>query len=304
MGAPSGRGAGAGERRSGVQRILVATDLSSRSEPAVRRAAMLAQQHAAEFLVLHVVDEDQPAVLAEPAARHARALLEEQVRAFGASAPERVEVRVVAGDPFAGILEAAAMGSAELVVMGAHRRRLVGEIFTGTTLERVVRMGSRPVLTVSRRPAQPYSRVIAAVDFSAPAAHALRALLALRLGERAAITVLHAFEPLAKTRMASAGVAEATLRRHTEQAAQAARKALAELLAALEPREQPLGRLVEEGLPAEVIRRVAEREGADLVVIGTRGHTGLKRLLLGSVADALLRELACDVLAVPPPVPG
>jgi nucleotide-binding universal stress UspA family protein len=58
--------------------------------------------------------------------------------------------------------------------------------------------------------------------------------------------------------------------------------------------EHPL--VVQEGDPVQVIRRAAARLDADLI-IGTRGHTGPKRVLLGSVADEPLRSLECDVLA-------
>ena len=56
--------------------------------------------------------------------------------------------------------------------------------------------------------------------------------------------------------------------------------------------------MVEEGAPVEVIGRAVTRTDAELAVIGTRGHTGLKRVLLGSIADDALRTLECDVLAV------
>ena len=51
---------------------------------------------------------------------------------------------VVAGDPFDGILRAAASRGADLVVMGAHRKQLLRDILVGTTIERVIRTGPDP----------------------------------------------------------------------------------------------------------------------------------------------------------------
>ena len=58
---------------------------------------------------------------------------------------------------------------------------------------------------------------------------------------------------------------------------------------------------VETGVAWEEILRVARDEQADLIVIGTHGRTGLNRLLLGSVAERVLREAWCPVLTVRPP---
>src|SRR5262245_5585112 len=57
-------------------------------------------------------------------------------------------------------------------------------------------------------------------------------------------------------------------------------------------------RRVEEGHAAEATLRVAKEEHADLVVMGTHGRTGLGRLLMGSVAERVLREAECPVLTV------
>jgi nucleotide-binding universal stress UspA family protein len=66
------------------------------------------------------------------------------------------------------------------VVMGEHRKRLLRDVFVGTTIERVMRIGHRPVLMASGPAEWTYRRVLAAVDTSESAAYALRT--AQRLG--------------------------------------------------------------------------------------------------------------------------
>ena len=58
-----------------------------------------------------------------------------------------------------------------------------------------------------------------------------------------------------------------------------------------------------EGDPAEEILRVAREIAADLIVMGTHGRTGLRRLLMGSVAERVVRGAACPVLTVRTPFP-
>jgi len=56
------------------------------------------------------------------------------------------------------------------------------------------------------------------------------------------------------------------------------------------------------GNPAEEIVQVAKDEGVELIVMGTHGRTGLGRLLMGSVAEAVVRRAPCPVLTLKPPV--
>ena len=55
-------------------------------------------------------------------------------------------------------------------------------------------------------------------------------------------------------------------------------------------------RRLEDGDPAEMILRMAEEEGADVIVLGTHGRSALGKLLLGSVADKVVRRAPCPVL--------
>ena len=61
--------------------------------------------------------------------------------------------------------------------------------------------------------------------------------------------------------------------------------------------------VVRVGLPWEEIVRLAAEEHADMIVMGTQGRTGLDRLLLGSVAERVIRRAPCPVLTVPPDIP-
>lgn len=58
-----------------------------------------------------------------------------------------------------------------------------------------------------------------------------------------------------------------------------------------------------EGSAADETLRVADDMKCDLIVLGTHGHTGLKRLLLGSVAEHVIRKAHCPVLAMKGPLP-
>ena len=59
-----------------------------------------------------------------------------------------------------------------------------------------------------------------------------------------------------------------------------------------------------EGDAADQILKVARAEGVDLIVLGTHGHTGVARLLMGSVAESVLRKAPCPVLTVRSPFPA
>ena len=78
------------------------------------------------------------------------------------------------GDPFDGILRTARTLKADLIVMGAHRKQLLRDIFVGTTIERVIRTGPYPVLMVNNEVQPPYRTALAAVDMSEASANAIR----------------------------------------------------------------------------------------------------------------------------------
>src|SRR5512138_3305550 len=131
-------------------RIVAATDFSTRSNRALRQAGLLAAARKDnELHVLHVVDDDQPDELVSLEKREAERVLTEQVASMPELQGTNARSLVIAGDPFDGILRVAQQVSADLVVMGSHRKQLLLDTFTGTTIERVIRKGHFPVLMVN-----------------------------------------------------------------------------------------------------------------------------------------------------------
>lgn len=280
--------------------ILAATDLSTRSHRALRRAGLVAQANDAELTLVHVVDEDQPAELVEIETREVERILDEQISAVAELRGVRCRPAVIAGDPFAGILRTAELMKVDLIVMGAHRKQLLRDIFVGTTIERVIRTGPCPVLMVNEEVERPYGTVLTAVDTSEPSAHAIRTAQRLRMIGDAHLTIIHAFFPLAKGKMSFAGLQRESI---DEYVASERLRATDELVAFLEANEfadQRWSRRIEEGRPFEVISRLVEAMKPDLLVIGTHGRSGIAKALLGSVTEEALRSLNVDILAVPP----
>jgi universal stress protein E len=282
-----------------MQRILAATDFSTRSQRSVRRAGLLARQTGAELTILHAVEDDQPTRLVELERKEAGKILDEQLNSVAELRGINCRFVVTAGDAFDAILRTAESTSADLVVMGSHRKKLLRYIFVGTTIERVVRTSLRPVLMVNTEAAHAYTRVLAAVDISDASARALQTARALHFLDNAHVTIAHAFEPLAKSAQFIAGVPR---ERITDYVAQEQLRASAELAAFLQLHglsDAAWSFRVEEDEPFQTISRVAAEMYPDLLVIGTHSRSGIAKILLGSVAEEVLRALEIDILVVP-----
>lgn len=291
--------------------IVAATDLSPRAEYALARAIRLAREHDARLTALTVVErvfsEEQradnivraifeaPGTVESEVMAGAESELRETIARLARGKPPAHDVRVRLGSAFGEILNAARETRADLVVLGAHGRRYLRGLLLGTTAARVARHGERPVLVVRRPAPRPYRRVIVATDFSE---HARRALHTARgLAPTAEMQLFHAYEIWYEYRLRTGITSDEVRRLHLDYE-DGARDKLAALAAdaGLEPAATPL--VVRYGYAGNLIAQAVAETRADLVVVGTRGLTGLGYALLGSVAEHVLRESPCDVLVV------
>jgi universal stress protein E len=280
--------------------ILAATDFSTRSNRALRQAGLLAQPGRAQLHIVHVVDDDQPEELVRLEKREAERVLNEQASSMPELSGVQAQLMVVTGDPFDGILKTAAEVNADLIVMGSHRKQLLLDIFVGTTIERVIRKGSFPVLMVNHEAQRKYDKVVAAVDMSDASANAVRVALSTGLISDKGATLLHAFVAVAQGKLSVAGTDQHSIDSYIASERQRALDEVAAFLVANDLRRIRWTLRVEEGGPGEVISRAVAQMHPDLLVMGTEGRSALRKLLIASVTDEALRSLNVDILAVPP----
>lgn len=257
-----------------MKRILVATDLSSRSELAVMRAAALAKARNAELTVLNVLDDDQPPVLIAPQRLAIANLLEVNGQALKERLGVESKAIVRVGDPVVVINAVAEEIGADLLVMGAHRHTPLRDLFIGTTLERVVRNAKIPVLRAAGAPEEEYRRVLLALDFSPTSTRAVQMAGQLGFLDAASLTALHAFEPFAKGMMRYSGIKEDRVEHYVDQEELKANVELRDYVAGLGLGREDIQLRVGEGLPINVIMTEVRRQAPQLTVLGTQGLGG------------------------------
>jgi universal stress protein A len=139
---------------------------------------------------------------------------------------------------------------------------------------------------------QTYKKIVAAVDFSGHTDAVIQRVLSLAQQYDAAMTVLHVVDYAWPTDVDYVLPPIDEIEGHLKKAARERLDSLLEVTGI--PAEE---RIVAVGRPKYEILRLAEQQGADLIVLGAHGHLGLAGLL-GSTTDGVLHRATCDVLVV------
>jgi nucleotide-binding universal stress UspA family protein len=302
------RSVSTGQPTAQLRALLVAVDFSPISDRVLGRVALLPLSGDARITLLHVVPsaiapEDQ-----RRAERDAEKALADEARHLAKSLPKGIQIEraVKVGSAFKEIAALASSAKAELIVMGRGGGRAIRDLFLGSTAERVLRQAKLPVLVVRLSARARYSRPAAALDFDQAAPEVVRLTARLLEPPRLRATVIHAFSPPYEN-LAYPSLPESAVQGRRREFQFKASRELADLLGAslakakVSPKDAPSWKLlVRHGSARTVIAKAAKQTASDLLVLGTQGHAGLAHVFLGTVAGDVLREVACDVLVVPP----
>ena len=284
-----------------LARILVGCDLSPPSDQALDRAIGIAERNGAKLILVHAQADDAPPteidrdalqqlgeVSAAVRAHEAVALAERmtQIQARG------IEVDLISriGPPEEVLSQAASDRAAELIVIGSHGHTGIARMLLGSVASATIRHATCDVL-VCRGPAprMPFQRPLVATDFSPVSAKVLQhAALVSEPG--ASFDVVHAWQ-LPTGSWGATLLGQARFPWSTGSLAD-------KLVADHQELGHPLHVELIQGPPASVITHAAERGSNDLIAVGAHGRRGVRRLLLGSVAESTIRHSPCSVLVV------
>jgi nucleotide-binding universal stress UspA family protein len=283
-----------------MKHIMVATDLSERSDCGLRRATLLARQWDVDITLVNVVDEDRPRRIVEEERREALSLLQDMAATLRTIDGVRCKVEVVLGEPSQAVIQVAAAMAPDLLVIGPHRRQLFRDVFIGTTAERTIRATPCPVLMVNAAPAAPYRHVLLTTDLSDGSRAAIASYVGLGIAGTVAHSILHVFDAPMLGLALPAAMDERDRQLYIEEERQKAALALETFRASTAAGHATPLLLYEQTTAKQEILSGAADVHADLIVLATHGKSGLQKLLRGSVTEQVLRDSAIDVLAIPP----
>lgn len=287
------------------KKILCPTDFSTGSQHALQVAVRLAASHGAELVLVHAWHMSLTAlagagetlfpadIIQQMIAEQERGLAAAHREAVKLGAP-RVSSRFLTGVPWDQIVETLSADPAfDLAVMGTHGRTGLGRVLLGSVTEKVVRHAPCSVLAV--RPhgeANVFKHILCPVDFSDDSRTALERAAELSAPTGAQITLLNVIEPP----VTYSG--EPPVSDYLGDIEKGSTQLLAEWASNLSSRlAVPVTTEIRIGnAGGQTLAYLHAHPELDLVVVGSHGRTGIRRALLGSVAEKIVRHAACPVL--------
>jgi nucleotide-binding universal stress UspA family protein len=295
-----------------VNRMLFPTDFSPTSDAALVPACNWARRLGAEIHLLHVIESLRPDLYAASLVMSDPSLVD---RTLAAKARQELDTRrrlardrgaTVTCESVEGlsaapaILDYAESHDVDLVAMSTHGRRGLRRFLLGSVTEEVVQRSSAPVLTLRGEntvfDAVPH-RILAAVDLSEHSAAAIVHAKELAALFHAELQLFHVLvrPPLP---VYYDGLAAPNLLPDLPLLTKEAESALEELYETSGGPAGPVSVHVAPGLAVEEILRFARVNSSDIIVVASHGLTGVSHLLLGSVAESVVRQSTCPVLTL------
>ena len=280
-----------------LEKVLLATDFGKSAQDALKMALFTAKTFDSEIVLLHVLPEIEDLPVDPDMLKDAVGVRFEKIQEDFAAEGVRVTQTVVAsGTPFEHIVQQADLHDANVIVMGAGDKKSREKFPLGITVERVVRRSSKPVWVVKKGQEPPVKKILCPVDFSDPSRRALRNAIHLARRFKAELTVLTVVQPL---RDFFLGLRKRATQKEQEVYTKRKQDRFDQFLKeGFDFHNVAWDRAIEQGKPNEEILRIARQSNCDLIVMGSVGLTDSPQILMGRVAEKVIREMPCSVVSV------
>jgi nucleotide-binding universal stress UspA family protein len=282
-------------------KILCPIDFSAGSEQALRIATRVAVESNAELVIAHAWYVPRPAFAGEfmfpghviqDMVDESQRQLDAAVKRAVAAGAKQVSGDLISGLPWTEIVALLEHQAFDLCVVGTHGRTGLARVLLGSVAEAVVRHSPCSVLAVRPDTAvEPFRNVLVPTDFSECARCALEQAIDV-VQPDGAVTLLHVVDvPTLYSGPAPFGDYAHELGERAEAALTAdAKRVTPKATTTIATRTRF-------GSPgAQVLAALSDDRSVDLVVTGSHGRTGLKRMMMGSVAEKVVRHAPCPVL--------
>ena len=285
-----------------IKTILFPVEFSTQSDAGLERVRFLAKKFNSKVVLLHVIPETPVFLLTSPQTERYLEIVKskaldilEELRSQLADEGIEAESELREGKVYLEIVCAAKEKGADLIVMLRH-----GEY--GSTVMKVVSKAHPPVYVVQNKPITGINSILFPTDLSGPAGFSWRYTVNLAEQLDAKITVIHVHEMPLHWQDIEAEL-QAYFPEYTElMGKEVEERSLNALRSIYRDDKVKIDYLVRVAPDAATeIVNVASQIGADLIVMATHGRTGLKKILLGSVTEKVVRISDVDLIVVRPP---
>lgn len=301
-----------------LDNILIPTDFSACADHALSHAVELADRFDADLHILHVVNELDPDWYGITDAQERAVKLREQIKTEARErlrkiAPEKDEYTFsttvslqLSFDVADSIHEYVDERDIDLVVMGTHGRRGIDRLMLGNVANKLIRHAPCPVMTIreevpwtDEKENIVYDDILAPIDFSDHSKRALETSKLFADRYQARLHLLFVAEQRTVPTFSDTGIPGVGVVEMDPEIVKNAEEALKQLNENTEGPEVKSVYHVREGNVSSDIVDFAETHGVDLIVMATRGLTGVSRFLLGSNTERIVRVAPCPVLTLP-----
>lgn len=298
-----------------IKKILWASDGSKESDSALRYATFLAEKFGAEILSIFVSEIYFPVTSLFPIPEDAIMDIVEKTEKRFENRFIRVSKRlkekginstfkIVRDGAVEGIIKAVKSNGCDLIVMGKHGQGFVERAIIGSNTAKVLRKSPVPVLSVKgkgRKSISKIENILVPVDVSDDTESAILSSLELAEIFNASVTLLYVFWLDENVYDIPPSLVKKFIEKSHQKLDQIANLNKKKFLKANKRTKLTLSTEVLHGVsPALAIRYYANKNKIDFIMMNTHGRKGIKRIVLGSEAEKVIREALCPVLVFRP----